>query len=382
MFWLIVLLFVFWTFYLIWEAVSCNKARRQLQHVVHVNGTRGKSSTSRMIEAGLRAGRYRVYCKTTGTDPMTIDVEGNEEPIKRIGKANIKEQIKIMKKAAAQGAEILVVECMAITPEYQHAAQHKILKADMGVITNVRRDHTDVMGESIEEICMSLCNTVPADGILFTAENKEPIVAMMREAAEALGSGFRNPRPDGSEPVFDFAENIALALAVCEELGVDRETALAGMAGYKRDPYVLEVLDYKGTTCINGLSINDIDSICMIWEKMKSLYGRTASGVEKRQILLVNNRGDRGSRTEDMMQSAVKLAPAEVWLFGSNQAYMEKNILAKRPETLVRRLKKAEELSALMEDCGPDDMIYAIGNLANQGRAITEFFRKEGKKLV
>lgn len=378
----IILLFSFWLLYLIHEAYSCNAARNKLRHVVHVNGTRGKSSTSRMIEAGLRAGGYKVYCKTTGTDPMTIDVDGKEEPIKRLGKANIKEQIRIMKKAASQGAEILVVECMAITPEYQYAAQHKILKADIGVITNVRRDHTDVMGETIEEICTSLCSTVPVDGVLFTAENKENVVNLMKEKAESLKSSFRNPRPVGNEPEFDFAENIALALDVCMALGVDRETALKGMEAYKRDPYVLEVLDYKGTICINGLSINDIDSICMIWDKMENRFGKTMDGDSKRQIILVNNRGDRGSRTEDMMQSVVRLGPSEVWLFGSNQTYMEKHILDKRPGTVIRHLKKAEELTSLMGMCGSDDIIYAIGNLANEGRSITEFFRKEGTKLV
>ena len=30
----------------------------------------------RLIEAGLRAGGVRVFCKTTGTDPMTINVAG------------------------------------------------------------------------------------------------------------------------------------------------------------------------------------------------------------------------------------------------------------------------------------------------------------------
>lgn len=66
--------------------------------MVHVNGTRGKSTVSRLIEAGLRAGGLRVFCKTTGTDPMTIDVKGREEPIHRRGKANIKEQIAILRR--------------------------------------------------------------------------------------------------------------------------------------------------------------------------------------------------------------------------------------------------------------------------------------------
>ena len=107
---LIAVLAVCWLAGLVWEARRADADRAKLAHVVHVNGTRGKSTTSRLIEAGLRAGGLRVFCKTTGTDPMTIDVEGREELIVRRGKANIKEQLGIMHRAAQQGAEVLVVE--------------------------------------------------------------------------------------------------------------------------------------------------------------------------------------------------------------------------------------------------------------------------------
>ena len=85
-----------WIIYLLYEAKQVKRARSKMKHIVHVNGTRGKSSVSRMIEAGLRAGGMRVFCKTTGTDPMTIDVLSREEPIIRRAGANIKEQIGIL----------------------------------------------------------------------------------------------------------------------------------------------------------------------------------------------------------------------------------------------------------------------------------------------
>ena len=84
---------------------------------------------------------------------MTIDVSGNEEPLRRRGKANIKEQVGILRRAAAQNAEVLVIECMALQPEYQRCAQHRILQADVGVITNVRHDHADVMGRQPSGNC-------------------------------------------------------------------------------------------------------------------------------------------------------------------------------------------------------------------------------------
>ena len=249
----IVILTLAWLSYLMWEAQNLHKARSKLFHVIHVNGTRGKSTVSRLIDAGLRAG---TFCKTTGTDPMTIDVSGSEELIYRRGRANIKEQIRILKRAAAQEAQVLVVECMAVQPELQHTAQHDILKADIGVITNVRRDHTDVMGNSMAQICDSLSNTIPQRGILFTAEAQ--YLSRLTKNAQVCACQVVPVTPDGTEPDFDFPDNIALALKVCEHLGVERETALAGMAHYKRDPYALSVYQLGNTLFINGLSINDV----------------------------------------------------------------------------------------------------------------------------
>lgn len=136
-----------------------------------------------------------------------------------------------------------------------------MLKADIGVITNARLDHTDEMGHTVEAICRSLCNTVPVNGHIFTADSLHADI--IKSYADKNGSEFHlsdsetlGELPDGMS--LEFPENVALALAVCEELGVDRETALTGIAGYKRDPYALSLHKLHGDlTVINGLSAND-----------------------------------------------------------------------------------------------------------------------------
>ena len=52
---------------------------------VHVNGTRGKSSVTRLIAAGLRAGGVRAVAKTTGSAARYIRADGSEEPVVRAG---------------------------------------------------------------------------------------------------------------------------------------------------------------------------------------------------------------------------------------------------------------------------------------------------------
>lgn len=372
--WLIALLSLLYLLALWVEARQVQAARRSLPHVVHVNGTRGKSTTCRLIDAGLRAGGLRVFTKTTGTDPMTLEVDGRELPIIRRGKANIKEQIGILKKAAQQQAQVLVVECMAIQPELQYTAQHRILQADVGVITNVRRDHTDVMGQTLPEICTALCNTVPRGGILFTGE--EHLAQQMAGAAKTLGSHFVAVRPRGDEPEFDFPENIVLALAVCEHLGVDRDTALEGMRHYKRDPYALTLHRIHGSVWINGLSINDIQSTCMVWEQMAEKYELR----QRRLIVLVNNRADRGSRTQDMLQVCLALKPQEIWLLGASRSYMQRGLARHLPDAQVTWFARAQELdfSGLDQNCA----VFAVGNIAGEGRALMERVRKEGIAFV
>ena len=79
--------------------------RKKLTHIVHVNGIRGKSTVTRLIAAGLQAGGWNVFCKTTGTVPMTIAPDGTERPIRRPGRSNIKEQLSILHQAAQSGAD-------------------------------------------------------------------------------------------------------------------------------------------------------------------------------------------------------------------------------------------------------------------------------------
>lgn len=348
--------------------------RSRLAHVIHVNGTRGKSSVSRLIEAGLRAGGLRVYCKTTGTLPMTINVAGNETLIRRAAPSNIREQLRILHKAAAQGAEVLVAECMAITPKLQSVAQHEMLRADIGVITNVRIDHTDVMGETLEEICNCLCSTVPVGGTLFTAETA--LRERMRQNAEAQNCRFFAVEPKGDEPDFDFGENIALALAVCQHLGVDRETALSGMAAYHPDPYALSFYRLGGVHFVNALSANDIQSTRMIYRQVLSTLPRSP----QRTVLLVNNRMDRGSRTRSMAELACTLSSDEVWLLGSGQDYFLRTLRRGGYRGPVTKLKSAgdADFAAL-----PDHtLVFAAGNIAGEGKNLLARVEEEGERLV
>ena len=196
---MILILSVLFFAYLTAEAVRARQNRKKLQHVIYVNGTRGKSTVSRLIAAGLAAGGYRVMCKTTGTLPLCLHPDGREEEIRRRGPANIREQLKYLHAAAEEKADILVIECMALQPEYQRVSARNMLRNDIGVITNARLDHMDVMGETRGEILDCLMEMLPEGK--FVRIHRSYIVPAWRiekRTASAIKlMGIQEPLPVG-----------------------------------------------------------------------------------------------------------------------------------------------------------------------------------------
>lgn len=161
---------------------------------------------------------------------------------------------------------------------------------------------------------------------------------------------------------------------MCEHLGVDRQTALSGMAHFKRDPYALTVHRMGEGLFVNGLSINDVQSTCTVWRDLKGKLGC------RRLILLVNNRADRGSRTQDMLAVCCELCPDAVWLMGASPGLYGPKPGQKLPGTPVERFARPELLP--LDGLAPGEVVFAVGNIAQGGRDIMARVRQEGTLYV
>ena len=290
----------------------------QLSLRIHVNGTRGKSGVTRLIAGGLRAGGRKVVAKTTGTAAQLILPDGSEEPLQRRGPANIRENIGLINKAVALGADTIVFECMALQPELQNFCERRLIKSHIGVITNVRADHEDVMGKGLTNIAAALANTIPQNGTLVTTpaaaellaahlQGTGMVVADERELPAAALEGFPYPV---------VPENVALALKVCNLAGVDTATALAGMRQAAPDAGNLHLctvtLAGQKVQLIDALAANDPDSTAWLWEQYV--------GRGKQAVVLLNCRPDRKLRTVQLCELLGKVTAGTEKITGTEKS--------------------------------------------------------------
>lgn len=228
--WIVLALILLLMIYGFWEYRNHQRNLDSIPVRIHVNGSRGKSSVTRLIGAGLRAGGKRVLTGTTGSKPRIIVEDGEEPPVIRPGRANIIEQLKIVRKAVSRRVEVVVLEWVGIQPHLQYVSEHQMVRSTVGVITSVRPDHLDEMGPTLEEVADSPCNTIPGGGVLFTTE-KERLQTIQRWA-EGIGIRFHPVSPSNISSAelsaftyLEHKEKVALELSVCEHLGVVRKTA-------------------------------------------------------------------------------------------------------------------------------------------------------------
>jgi len=372
--------------YGIWELYRHRQKLAKIPIRVHVNGTRGKSSVARLIAAGLRASGMRTCCKTTGTLPRMIVPSGTEYPVFRPSKANVIEQVRIVDMAVEFEAEALVIECMALRPNLQWLCENKLVRATHGVITNAREDHLDVMGPTEKDVAWALAGMVPVKTKLFTAERDHlnvfayasqdrstQLIAITEEDVEQI-----TPLDLAGFMYVEHAENVALALRVCADLGVDRATALRGMWEAKPDPGAMTAheMDFFGRKIhfVNGFAANDPESTERIWTMALERYPEV-----ERRVLVVNCRQDRPDRSQQLGKSVTQWPAADYYvLIGTGTYIFAKTATEAGIDPL--KLVFAEDLPApdifetLLEYSGKTSLIMGIANIGGVGLDVVRYF--------
>ncbi|HRZ27902.1 MAG TPA: poly-gamma-glutamate synthase PgsB [Spirochaetota bacterium] len=354
---------------------------------IHVNGTRGKSSVTRLIAAGLNAGGINSFAKTTGTLPRIILPDGHEIPVYRPSKPNIIEQLRVVSFAARNNARALVIECMALQPYLQSLCELKLVRSTHGVITNVREDHLEIMGPEEKDVALAILGTTPVGTSLFTCERDylplfSQVCSDRKTGLTVVSEDEIGAISDSELSDFGYVEhpdNIALALKVCVALGVPRDKALRGMQDAGPDPGAMDDVrvDFFGKTIhfVNGFAANDPESTGQIWEMALEKHRDIGD-----RIMVINCRADRPDRSRQFGEHLpLWHEPDRYILVGSGSYFLLKYAIraGANPSLFINAEGMPTEaiFEEIVNHCGERSMVMGVGNTAGPGLEIIRYFR-------
>lgn len=387
---ILVVMMALWLLLVVAGFFEAWRHRRILQSIpirIHVNGTRGKTSVTRLIAAGLRGGGKRVCAKTTGSAAAFTDPEGREFGLYRIAGANIIEQMRLMTRMAKLQPEIVVVECMALQPHYQSLTELRMVRSNVGVITNARADHLDVMGPGERDVGLALAGSTPLNGHLFTAERN--LLDIFEFSTKDRQSELHGVTEDEIAAIsestlsqFQYSEhgeNVALALKVCEHLGVERSEALAGMLELEPEAGAMRILhlEYfrRDIIFVNAFAANDPESTGSIWERLIKKYGS-----ERSRIALINCRADRPHRSQQMAQAAATWTAADKYIVMGSGTLMFARLAVKEgldanKIIVMEQGAMVDVIETVFEEAGHRSLVVGMCNIHGGGEDIARFFQ-------
>jgi poly-gamma-glutamate synthase PgsB/CapB len=210
---------------------------------------------------------------------------------------------------------------MSIRPK-NIIAESRFVRSTISVITNVRADHLDVMGPSLEDVAWNLSGIVPSNGVVVTAEKK--YIPIIRKRAEEKNAKVIEVDPDtvSGENLSRFSymifkENIAIALKVCELLKIPQDEALKGMFDAKPDPGLTRILNgmiaNHDVRLIAAFGVNDVDSTRLVFQE---LSGRRVIEEQRMLVGMFHAREDRVTRTLEFAQVMARMPFEKILVVG------------------------------------------------------------------
>lgn len=247
---------------------------------VHVVGTNGKSSTTRMVAAilarhGLRTGSYTSPHLSSFTERIRVG-ERDLEPAEfaaAVGRAA--HAAELVNRSLIDDDRVTQFEALtaaAYSELARRGVQVAAIEAGLGgrydatnvipskvqVLTSVGLEHTRWLGPTITHIAAEKLDVVQEGGTLVLGHGLHPdAVAVAREVAAARGAQIVTAPEDPGVPVAALGSfqrrNFALARAAAEAyLGSLDERAVVEAAAHTRVPGRLQIVGHDPLTLLDG----------------------------------------------------------------------------------------------------------------------------------
>jgi poly-gamma-glutamate synthase PgsB/CapB len=227
--------------------------------------------------------------------------------------------------------------------------------------------------------------TIPKNEHLFSSENVIPETLQRIADKRNTVCHFVNPEIVSPDEMNGFSyiehrDNVALALAVCEHLKINRRVALKGMYDAIPDAGVLtrhrvEAFN-KQMVFYNAFAANDPDSTLLVWKKI-----RDEIGFEGKRIILLNTRQDRLYRARQLAEMVAWNLEKEIdylMLIGQSTDVVEgiavsSGIPGKKIVSVgwTTSEKVFEKILSVTEKTST---IVAVGNMGGMGANLVDYF--------
>ena len=301
----------------LWFNRRLRRWRRRIPLVVGGWGTRGKSGTERLKAALFNALGLGVVSKTTGCEAMFLQAYPFG-PMKEMflfrpyDKATIWEQVNVVRIAGRLRTDVMLWECMGLTPGYVKILQRSWMRDHISTITNTYPDHEDLQGPAGIDIPEVIGCFIPENSTVVTTEEQMlPILSSEAACCKTkvspvtwLEAGLIPSDILKRFPYEEHPYNIALVLGLAEQLGIERDFALKEMADrVVPDLGVLKTFPVatirtRRLDFTNGMSAN---------ERFGTISNWTRTGFDRQDYIrepdvwlttVVNNRADRVPRSQ------------------------------------------------------------------------------------
>ncbi|WP_394854570.1 poly-gamma-glutamate synthase PgsB [Leptospira ellisii] len=302
---------------------------------IHVNGTRGKSSVTRLIHSILAEEGWIVFSKTTGSAPSLLFPDRTEKRIFR-NKISIGEQGAFLRYASSNNAQAVVLECMAVQPRYQKESEDVLVRATHTIVTNVRPDHGE-WTKSEREIRKGFSETIPKEGTLILGRsvfnsddaryfeekarwNRTKLVSAVTWSEETKISSESIRAALDSLRYPEHRENAEIAACLCETLGVTPDSILSGIRKTIPDPGALRISETKVEGKIQRFVFAFAANDTVSWNRILQETMKTANDEGKgfdSAIVVFNSKRERPLRTVEFAKSfSERKEFSKIYFFG------------------------------------------------------------------
>jgi poly-gamma-glutamate synthase PgsB/CapB len=184
-------------------------------------------------------------------------------------------------------------------------------------------------------------------------------------------------------PFGEHPDNVAVALAICNELDISREVALSGMQKCRPDPgaYTECILDFFGRKMLfcNAFAANDPISTAQTWNKANAAHPEL-----KTRIAIFNCRVDRPDRSLILGKDFVNWTAADHVVLMGNGTFLFANTLTAAGFD-ASRLVVAEGLTTeeiferLVSLVEGSALLMGMGNVGGLGLELARHFKNRAQ---